>query len=157
MPNLLNVNGKELKLAIKEANLTQESAAKRLGISRQSLNSWLKNDKLSEDVLHKVKRVLDIDLFSKKDVKQLYNQNDLSQKSNNKPLSKFADLSTQGVGFSDVAVFNSNEKWPENSTFPNKDKERQESPQWRLLYNLQQEKINLLNREIELLNQLIQQ
>jgi len=65
----LKVSGKELKLALKMGEFTQEIAANRLGISRQTLNAWLKNDEISEDILHKVKRVLDIDLITANDVK----------------------------------------------------------------------------------------
>lgn len=56
------VTGKELKKALRIADLSQAKAAEMLGVSRQTLNTWLSKAKISPDVLAKVKTVLKIDL-----------------------------------------------------------------------------------------------
>lgn len=49
-------------MAIKSYDLTQEEAAEKLGIARQTLNSWFKKPVLSDDLLQKVNDKLGIKL-----------------------------------------------------------------------------------------------
>lgn len=51
----LIITGINLKKIVKQTSLTQEEAAKRLGITRQTLSSWFKYDKLDNDILQNVK------------------------------------------------------------------------------------------------------
>lgn len=62
--------GKELKNAIKGKGLTFEVAAHLLGISRQTLHTYLSKDKIDKSFIQKVKDALDITLSeSKEEVK----------------------------------------------------------------------------------------
>lgn len=56
------MNGKQLKISIKKKGLTQQEAAKILGVSRQTFNSWCKLMDLPEDMIRNVKTFLDVDL-----------------------------------------------------------------------------------------------
>lgn len=58
----MNISGKDLKRAIKASGLTQEEAAKKLNITRQTLNVWNKLDKIPGDVIQDVRSFLGIDL-----------------------------------------------------------------------------------------------
>lgn len=59
---LLKITGKTLKTAIRAKDLTQEQAANKLGITRQTLSVWLKMDTIGSDVIQSVKEQLGIDL-----------------------------------------------------------------------------------------------
>ena len=56
------INGKKLRTALRSADITQEAAARKLGISRQTLSVWVKTEELSSDILQNVKSKLGIDL-----------------------------------------------------------------------------------------------
>lgn len=58
----MKINGKSLKLALRGAGITQEEAAKRLNVTRQTVGNWVKYDELDADILQKVKHNLGIDL-----------------------------------------------------------------------------------------------
>jgi phage repressor protein C with HTH and peptisase S24 domain len=75
---MLMLNGKDLKRIIKELDLTQEEAAKRLGRSRATVITWLGKSELDEEILFLVKTRLGIDL-SKFEKSALQEQNDLDQ------------------------------------------------------------------------------
>lgn len=60
----MEINGKKLRLAIKSLDLTQEEAAKRLGIARQTLNTWFNLAALNNDIIQNVKTKLGIELGS---------------------------------------------------------------------------------------------
>lgn len=116
----MKVSGKELKLALKMGELTQEIAAKRLGISRQTLNAWLKNDEISEDILHKVKRVLDIDLITTNDAKNSDNidyNTIVTQEI--KPLGNNKNGDIQEFSFNDARMVNQRANDPK-SQYPQK-------------------------------------
>ncbi len=51
----LNINGKKLKNLIKGSGLTQEEAAKKLNVSRQTLSTWLKYELFDDEILQNVK------------------------------------------------------------------------------------------------------
>jgi len=59
----LVISGLILKNALKKSGLTQMEAAGKLGVSRQTLNSWCSKSSLDEEVIDQVKSSLDIDLF----------------------------------------------------------------------------------------------
>lgn len=155
----MNVSGKKLKIALKEASLTQKIAADRLRISRQTLSAWLKNDEISEDILHKVKRVLDINLLPPEHVKKgdiiEYNRivtDNINQQEIEKP-GFVGDFS-----FNDVKSVNQHATYKTNSTFP------EDSPKgelWQLIDNQQQQirilmqQLNLVNNQIELMNKFL--
>lgn len=144
----MKVSGKELKLALKMGELTQEIAAKRLGISRQTLNTWLKNDEISEDILHKVKRVLDIDLITTNDVKNSDNVDyNTIVTQEIKPLGNNKNGDIQEFSFNDARMVNQHATYKENSTFPDKPK----GELWQLIDN-QQQQINILMQQVILLN-----
>jgi transcriptional regulator with XRE-family HTH domain len=149
MSKLLNISGKDLKLAIKNAGFTQIIAAKKLGITRQALNLWTKNDKLSEDTLHRVKRVLNIDLFGDDKGKELSQNGNITQKEIVKPL--INNLSD----FNDIERPNHDLGYTENSTYPERNKST--TNEWKDLYFIQQEQIRLLSKQVERLNQIILQ
>lgn len=57
------MTGNQLKVEIRKLNMTQAEAAKRLGITRQTLSLWFKYAKIDESVLHLVAANLDINLL----------------------------------------------------------------------------------------------
>jgi len=57
------MEGTKLKNAIAGKGLTQEEAANKLGIARQTLTNWMNRGLLDDDVKHKVSRALEIDLL----------------------------------------------------------------------------------------------
>lgn len=62
--------GNQLKEAIKEIGLTQEEAANRLGITRQTIGQWFKRAVFDANTLHDVKSKLGVDLEKSKDQKK---------------------------------------------------------------------------------------
>ncbi|QEL01089.1 helix-turn-helix domain-containing protein [Olivibacter sp. LS-1] len=56
------INGKKLRVAIKSLDLTQEEAAKRLGVTRQTVVNWISRAELDSNILQIVKSNLGIDL-----------------------------------------------------------------------------------------------
>lgn len=58
------INGKKLKLAIKRSGITQQEAADKLEIARQTLSVWGKSEELNPDIIKNVKTKLGIDLYS---------------------------------------------------------------------------------------------
>lgn len=58
----MKISGKKLKYALKVKDLTQLEASEKLGVSRQTLSTWLSKEELDTDSLHLVKTKLDIDL-----------------------------------------------------------------------------------------------
>lgn len=56
------INGKKLRLAIKSLDITQEEAAKRLGVTRQTVVNWISRAELDSNILQIVKSNLGIDL-----------------------------------------------------------------------------------------------
>lgn len=60
--NILKISGKKLRTAIKTLDLTQEEAANRLNIARQTLSNWFNYDELTDDMIENVKTNLGIDL-----------------------------------------------------------------------------------------------
>lgn len=136
-----------------------------IGVSSAAIGQYEKGDNRPKvEVLLKLNKAFGYDFINDREITSLDGKDDeLSHKSQNKPLSKSGVLSTQGVNFNDIGQLNTKLTFPENSTFPVDNKNmpnsdnRGDTPQWRQLYNIQQEEINLLNRKIELLNLLIQQ
>lgn len=72
-----------------------------------------------------------------------------------KEIKPIGNAESDANAFSDSRPVNHGLGYDENSTFP----ERGKSPsnEWKILYFNQQEQIRLLNKQIELLNQIIQQ
>lgn len=62
------INGKKLRIALRSADLTQEAAAKKLGISRQTLSIYIKSGELNADFLQNVRLKLGIDLTKSEEV-----------------------------------------------------------------------------------------
>lgn len=58
----MNISGKDLRLALKSFNITQEEAAVKLGRSRQTINTWLSKAEIDDDIIRLVKTKLGIDL-----------------------------------------------------------------------------------------------
>lgn len=58
----MKISGKKLNSAIKSLDITQEIAASKLGIARQTLSQFFKHEELSEEILQNVKSKLGIDL-----------------------------------------------------------------------------------------------
>lgn len=56
------ISGKKLRIALRSADITQEAAARKLGVSRQTLSVWAKSEELSSEIVHNVKTKLGIDL-----------------------------------------------------------------------------------------------
>lgn len=54
--------GNQLKKAIKERGLTQEQAAERLGITRQTIGQWIKRPTFDANTLHEIGSKLGIEL-----------------------------------------------------------------------------------------------
>jgi transcriptional regulator with XRE-family HTH domain len=69
----LIISGKKLKTALRSADITQEKAAELMGVSRQTVNSWVKVAELNKDVLLKVKTFLNLDLEGKTSLYKLSN------------------------------------------------------------------------------------
>lgn len=109
----MKISGKEFKKALLMADLTQEKAAERIGVARQTVNTWVKSAELSLAVLDKIKSTLQIDLTYK-------SEEELSQKSNiaYKEIVNPNERNSKQMEFSDISVLNSQERWPENSKFP---------------------------------------
>lgn len=61
----LIITGKDLKKALKVADLTQQEAANRLDIARQTLRNWFESVELSPEIVQKVHTGLDIKLTGK--------------------------------------------------------------------------------------------
>ncbi|MBS1519626.1 MAG: LexA family transcriptional regulator [Bacteroidetes bacterium] len=59
----MTVNGKKLRTALRIADLTQEAAAEKLGVSRQTVSVWLKTEVLNAEIIQNVKSKLGIDLY----------------------------------------------------------------------------------------------
>lgn len=60
----MNISGRQLKTSIRGLNITQEEAARRLGVTRQKLSMWFQLENLGKDVIHLVIQKLNIDLNS---------------------------------------------------------------------------------------------
>lgn len=58
----MNSNGNRLKLAIKGLGLTQEDAAKKLGITRQTLNNYFNRAELDDEFIQNVKEKLGVSI-----------------------------------------------------------------------------------------------
>jgi phage repressor protein C with HTH and peptisase S24 domain len=61
------MSGNQLREAIKRAGITQDEAAKSLGITRRTLQNWFKLGKLDANISQNVKDNLDIDLLYRDD------------------------------------------------------------------------------------------
>ena len=59
----MQVSGSHLKEAVRKLGLTQEQAAGKLGITRQTLGNWFKLSELDQNTLYDVKRNLHIDIL----------------------------------------------------------------------------------------------
>jgi len=68
----LIINGNNLRTALRILDITQEQAAKKLGMSRQTLSTHLRSGELSSQFVQNVKTLLGIDLITM--------QNDVSNK-----------------------------------------------------------------------------
>jgi phage repressor protein C with HTH and peptisase S24 domain len=85
--NYLMISGKKLRIALRSADITQEAAANKLGVSRQTLSVWAKSEELNADILHNVKMKLGIDLTSEGRHSASYadNENDDNPRTLNSP------------------------------------------------------------------------
>lgn len=151
----------------REAGLNKTKLGEILGVSGTAIKQYEDGKNYPKtEVLLAMSKVLKWDFINDKPLESTtigFSNENVTQE--NKLQRNVNNLSTQETGFNDIGKLNSKLIYAENSTFPGDNKnmpksesERKSEPaQWRQLYNISQQKITLLNREIELLNQLIQQ
>lgn len=60
------MKGSELKQLLRTENITQDAAAELLGVSRQTVNTWCKQDVLDEDIVEKIAKRLKVKALDKK-------------------------------------------------------------------------------------------
>ncbi len=58
----MTITGKHLRTALKNADITQDKAAELIGVSRQTVNSWLAKAELSDEIIENVKTKLGLSL-----------------------------------------------------------------------------------------------
>lgn len=143
----MNNIAKNIRIERKKLGLNQAELATKVRVSAQAISQYERGETMPKlETLIKFSELFNYDLIGDKPL--INNSNEDVTKNNQQPI---------GVGFKDVDQINQRLTYAENSTFPERDNDKTPQPEWRQLYNIQQQKINLLNREIELLNQLIQQ
>lgn len=134
-----------------------------IGVSSAAIGQYEKGDnKPKVEVLLKLNKVFGYDFINDKAIDILSeSDNQLSQKSNidlkeivNKSSINNENEVIGDFNLNDAKQVNHKLTYDENSTFP----ERGKAPynEWRMLYFNQQEQIRLLNKQVELLNQIIQ-
>lgn len=122
-----------------------------VGVSSAAIGQYEKGDnKPKIEVLLKLNKVFSYDFINDKEIDvSSENNEDLSPKGHKK------EPKDDGDSFKDPKPVNHGLTYDENSTSPEKGKAP--SNEWKMLYFNQQEQIKLLNKQVELLNQIIQQ
>lgn len=60
----MKISGKQFKTELQKAEITQVKAAELIGVSRQTLNTWVNSAQLSKGAIDRIKTTLHIDLTS---------------------------------------------------------------------------------------------
>lgn len=143
------MTGKELKKNRKLMGLTQAELAEKSGIPLGTIGRIESTDLRIKDV---EKLEIFAKIFNNEDYHRIVTYKEIDNKllSNNEYNVK--------NGWSDIANDKPPQGYLRNDQVPERDVGVTPSPnEWRQLYFMQQEEINILNRKIELLNKLLQQ
>lgn len=97
------------------SEITQEKAAGLIGVSRQTVNSWVKSAELSTGAIDRIQSTLQIDFTSK--IQEKNQSNEIVTKNIN-PEFKETDISIGNINLNDGEGVNHKLTYEVNSTFP---------------------------------------